>query len=152
MKKVLIILSLFLLVGCTSKLEDEKIAYLEYKSDLEKQEEFTDNSSLEYNIFFNIERENEEQVNYKLTINNPKINMHDVKALLIHDYSSEEAFPSVGIFDEGVTLDKDSDESISLEGNIISSKDIGDVKFKLYLEYKDDNNEENKIYYEVQRG
>ena len=149
-KLLLVIISLFLLVGCSTKEEDEKIAYLEYKNELEEVKDF--DSEVDFNTYFNIVRENEETVNYSLIINNPKINMNNVKALLIHDYSTEDAYPSVGIFDEPITLNASSEDSIILKGAITSNEDLGDVKFKLYLEYSDDNGELNKIYYNVKRG
>ena len=78
--------------------------------------------------------------------------MYNVKALLVHDYMNEDAFPSVGIFDDPVTLRKDSADKIKLNGTINTTADTGTINFKLYLEYTDDNGEENKIYYEVKRG
>lgn len=151
MKKALLLaISLFLLVGCSTKEEDEKIAYLEYKNELEEVENLT--SEVDFNTYFNILREDEETVNYSLIINNPKINMNNVKALLIHDYSTEDAYPSVGIFDEPVSLSTSSDDSIILKGVITSNEDLSDVKFKLYLEYSDDDGELNKVYYDVKRG
>ena len=152
MKKILLIIPIFLLlIGCSSKVEDEKFAYIEYKNNLEKQEEFSSSSSLDFNTFFNIEREGD-TVKYSLTINNPKVNMYNIKALLIHDYDTIDTFPSVGIFDETKTLLSGNDNFITLEGTIISSDDLSNVKFKLYLEYLNDNKEKEKIYYEVQRG
>lgn len=151
MKKALLLaISLFLLVGCSTKEEDEKIAYLEYKNELEEVEDFT--SEVDFNTYFNILREDEETVNYSLIINNPKVNMNNVKALLIHDYSTEDAYPSVGIFDEPVSLSTLSEDSIILKGVITSNEDLSDVKFKLYLEYSDDDGELNKVYYDVKRG
>ena len=149
-KLLLVIISLFLLVGCSTKEEDEKIAYLEYKNELEEVEDFT--SEVDFNTYFNILREDEETVNYSLIINNPKVNMNNVKALLIHDYSTEDAYPSVGIFDEPAILSASSDDSIILKGVITSNEDLSDVKFKLYLEYSDDDGELNKVYYDVKRG
>ena len=153
MKKILLTLPLImLLVGCTNEIEENKIAYLEYKSDLQKQEVFNEEDKSDFNTYFNIKRETEEIINYSITINNPTINMHKVKALLIHDYSQEEAFPSVGILDNSVELLTDSDNKIELKGKLQTTKDISNVKFKLYLEYIDDNGNENKIYYQVSRG
>ncbi len=152
MKKLLLIIPLFLLlIGCSNKVEDNKFAYLEYKNNLEKQEEFVDNDGLDFNTFFNIEREGD-KVNYSLIINNPKIDMHKVKALLIHNYDNTDMYPSIGIFDDTKELLRGSEDSIKLEGNILSSDDLSDVKFKLYLEYVNDNNDKEEIYYEVQRG
>lgn len=150
MKKCLLLICLFLLVGCSTK-EEEKYAYLEYKSALEEKEEYDSEEQLDFNTYFNIER-TDEIVNYSIVIDNPKKDMHNVKALLIHDYMTEEAFPSIGIFDEPKELLTGSDNKITLEGKIQTIDDISNVKFKLYLEYIDNNDNENKFYYEVQRG
>lgn len=152
MKKLVLLLPLILLVGCTNNIEENKYAYLEYKHELEEQKEFSTREEIDFNAYFNIERENEEVVNYSIAIQEPNTDMHNVKALLIHDYVQEEAFPSIGILDEPVELQKDSEDRIVLEGKIQTIEDISDVKFKLYLEYIDSEGNENKIYYQVLRG
>ena len=152
MKKILLIIPLFLLlIGCSNKVEEDKFAYIEYKNNLEKQEEFIDNESLDFNTFFNIDRDGD-TINYSLVINNPKINMHKVKAMLIHNYKVEDTYPTIGIFDNTKELLNGSNDNIKLEGTILSSDDLSDVNFKLYLEYINDQNEKEEIYYEVQRG
>lgn len=152
MKKILLlIIPILLLTACSSK-EEEKIAYLEYKNELEKQEVFSHEEELDFNVYFNINKEGEEITNYSILINNPKINMHKVKALLIHDYLIDEAYPSIGIMDEPVELLKNSNNKIELKGRIQTTEDISNVKYKLYIEYITDDGEENKIYYDVKRG
>jgi len=152
MKKNLLILPLLiLLVGCTNKVEENKIAYLEYKNELEETENFTEERA-DFNTFFNIEREDEEIVNYSITIDKPTTDMYDVKALLIHDYSQEEAYPSSGIMDEPTDLLKGTEEKIQLKGTIQTIDNINDVHFKLFVEYKDEKGMENKVYYQVSRG
>ena len=147
MKKFILIIPIFLLlIGCSNKVEDDKFAYIEYKNNLEAQEEFADNESLDFNTFFNIEREGD-NVKYSLVINNPKVNMYKIKALVIHNYDTIDIFPSVGIFDETRTLLSGSNDEIKLEGNIVSSDDLSGVNFKLYLEYENDDNEKQEIYY-----
>ena len=152
MKKILLIIPLFLLlIGCSNKVEDNKFAYLEYKNNLEKQEDFTSSDGLDFNTFFNIDRDGD-TVSYSLVIDNTKINMHNIKALLIHNYDNIDVYPSIGIFNEPKELLKSSDDNIKLEGTILSADDISDIKFKLYLEYTNDEEEKEEIYYEVQRG
>lgn len=152
MKKLILFIPLILLIGCTNEVEENKYAYLEYKNELQSQEVFSEEEDIDFNTYFNIIREDTEIVNYSVVINNPKINMHKVKALLIHDYVQEEVFPSIGIMDETVNLSKDSKDQIILKGKIQTTDNISNVNFKLYLEYIDDNNQENKIYYKVTRG
>ena len=152
MKKLVVLLPLLFLVGCTNEVEENKYSYLEYKRVLEQKEEFTTREEIDFNTYFNIERENEEVVNYSIVIKEPGVDMHNVKALLIHDYVQDEAFPSVGILDNPVELKKDSEDKIILEGKIQTIDDISNVKFKLYLEYIDNEGIENKIYYRLSRG
>ena len=131
---------------------ENKIAYLEYKNELEQRDIFNGEETLDFNVYFNIERVDEEITDYSLVIDTPKINMHNVKALLIHNFVNEEAYPSVGIFDSPKELQENSKDKIVLNGHIQTINDISNTKFKLYLEYTDDNNDLNKIYYEVNRG
>ena len=56
--------------------------------------------SLPVDIVTTIERINEEDISYKTTISNPKENMHNIKVMLVHNYYSENLYPSIGIFDE----------------------------------------------------
>lgn len=155
MKKYLfIIVCVFFLVGCSTEEEDNKYAYLEYKNELEMQDDFDDEDSLDFDTYFDIKRDKEDEdiIEYSIVIDNSKVDMYDVKALLIHDYMNEEAFPSVGIFDDTVTLMANSEDSIKLSGDIYTTTNVNDINFKLYLEYIDSDNNENKIYYEVNRG
>lgn len=153
MKKIILLIPLlFVLAGCTNKEEENKMAYLEYKNELEERDIFNGEENLDFNVYFNIEKINEEITDYSLIIDNPKINMYNVKALLIHDFINEDAYPSVGIFDDTRNLNADSDDKIVLNGSIQTINDISKTKFKLYLEYTDDNNDLNKIYYDVSRG
>ena len=78
--------------------------------------------------------------------------MYNVKALLIHDYVIDDAFPSVGIFDTPIELLVNSGDKLELSGKIQTIDDISNIKYKLYIEYIDDNGNENKIYYDVKRG
>ena len=67
MKKILLILPLILLMGCTNEVEEKKYTYLTYKNELQEQEVF-DEEAIDFNTFFNIERVNEEVINYSLII------------------------------------------------------------------------------------
>ena len=135
-KLVVLIIPILLLTACTSN-EEDKIAYLEYKNELEKQETFSPEDELDFNVYFNISKEGEEITNYSILINN---------------YIIDEAYPSIGIMDKPVELLKDNNNKIELKGKIQTSEDISNVKYKLYIEYTTDDGKENKIYYDVKRG
>ena len=135
-KLVVLIIPILLLTACTSN-EEDKIAYLEYKNKLEKQETFSPEDELDFNVYFNISKEGEEITNYSILINN---------------YIIDEAYPSIGIMDKPVELLKDNNNKIELKGKIQTSENISNVKYKLYIEYTTDDGKENKIYYDVKRG
>ena len=152
MKKLMILVLPFVLLstGCTNVVEEQKNYYLTYKSNLTTKEDLNNTNELEFSTNFNLQRTSE-KTDYSLVISDPKIDMYDVKALLIHDFMIDDVFPSVGIFDEPVKLLAQSNDKIILNGSINSDKDIENIKFRLYLEYKDQNDLINAVYYEINR-
>lgn len=153
MKKFLIIsITLILcLTGCnkTTKIDQEKDDYLAIKQELLNSSNFTNKDDLPFDLNIYVNRINDEEISYRAIIDNEKENMHDIKAILIHNYFTNDIFPSIGIFDDGVDLLTNSEEvkGISLVGYISSTKDINNLEYRVYIEYKTDNDETNKIYY-----
>lgn len=146
MKKLYLLIVLLLLVGCSTKDENNKYAYLEYKNNLEEQKDFYVKEDLDFKFLFNIEKDGD-ITKYSLIIDEPKINMYNIKALLIHDGINEEAYPTIGIFDKPMSLLTGIDNEIRLEGS--TTNDIESMNFKLYIEYTDENNKEYKVYYKL---
>lgn len=153
MKKILIIsITLILcLTGCnkTTKIDQEKEDYLAIKQDLLKNNNFIQEEELPFDLNIYVNRVNDEEISYRAIIDNEKENMHNVKAILVHNYFTDDIFPSIGIFDDGVDLLTNSEEvkGISLVGYINSTKDINNLEYRVYIEYKNDNDEIKKIYY-----
>ena len=88
-------------------------------------------SILDFDIYFNIVRNKDdtEKVDYSIVIDRPEINMYNVKALLIHDYVIDDAFPSVGIFDTPIELLVNSGDKLELSGKIQTIDDISNIKY-----------------------
>lgn len=152
MKKLVVIFLSFLLIGCSKdKITLEKDEYLAYKEKLANKSEFTDKENINFDIKIDITRVSEEEVSYRVIIDNPKENMHDVKGILIHNNFTDSVFPSIGIFDEPVDLlvNDTKVKGIDLVGYIETTKEIKDLnlELRLYIEYTNDNNEVVKIYY-----
>lgn len=153
MKKFLIIsiTLIFCLTGCnkTTKIDQEKDDYLAIKQDLLNNNNFIQEEELPFDLNIYVNRVNDEEISYRAIIDNEKENMHNVKAILVHNYFTDDIFPSIGIFDDDVDLLTNSDEvkGISLVGYISSTKDINNLEYRVYIEYKDDNDETKKIYY-----
>ena len=151
----LIIILLFLLTGCKNKEEDEKSEYLTMKSDLLAHEKFNNASDVVCDITFSLDRLDEERVAYSVVLNNPKENMNDIKAIVVHNYYTEEVFPTVGLFNKSVDLlvnSQDSkDNSVKLVGNIETTDDIAnlDLELKILIKYKNNSGEVKDIYYKT---
>ena len=143
-KLVVLIIPILLLTACTSN-EEDKIAYLEYKNELEKQETFSPEDELDFNVYFNISKEGEEITNYSILINNPKVNMHKVKALLIHNYIIDEAYPSIGIMDKPVELLKDNNNKIELKYNTENEAELIHSVIMASLDFKEDDEIEKNV-------
>ena len=121
------------------------------KSELLKVKEFNSSESINFDILVNVDRIDEENISYKMLQSNPKENMHDIKAILIHNYYTEDVFPSIGLFDKLRSMYKDSNDSINLEGVIKTDKSIDnlDLVLKLYVKYLDDYGNEKSVYYKT---
>ena len=77
--------------------------------------------------------------------------MYKIKALLVHNYYTEDIFPSIGILDDEVDYLKGSSNELILKGYIKTDKDIDnlDLELKLYFSYIDDFGNRKDIYYKT---
>lgn len=153
MKKICILLMFSLLLsGCESKEEIEKNEYLAMRSATLNERNYV-SEELPVDIVTTIERINDETINYKTAITNPKENMHDVKVMLVHNYQNEDVYPTIGVFDKPKELLLDSNESseLTLTDTINTTKDISKLglELKLLIEYTDDLGEKKDIYYKM---
>ena len=151
MKKMFLIFLFILLVftGCNNKEEDEKSVYLGVKSKLLEQKKFTSNEELTCDIIVNIDRIDDEKIVFEVSLSNPKENMHDIKAMLVHNYFTEDVFPTIGFFNKSKDLLVNTEDSVILSGNIKTDTDIDNLnlKLKLLVEYIDDFGNKKDIYY-----
>ncbi len=152
MKKILLFITiLFLLTGCKNKEENEKNKYLEMKSNLLESKKFTSNDKIPCNIKIDIDRLSKEQVQYKVTFSNPKEDMNDIKAIVVHNYYTENIFPSIGLFNKKKNLKINNRNKIILKGKIETTDDIDklNLELKILIEYKTNNNKIKDIYYKT---
>lgn len=153
MKKFLLIALIIILTGCTNNEENIKNEYIAMKSSLiEEKITSKDVDALPIDIVSNIDRINEEEVNYKVIFKNPKENMHDIKAMIVHNHYSEEIFPSIGVFNETKELlVTDENKEIELTGTIKTIENISkmNLEIKLWIQYTNDSGEKKEIYYKT---
>ncbi len=154
LKKIITILLIFIfMTGCKQETTDqeEKSEYLAYKSDLVDREEFSENDDLPCDITISIDRVNDESVSYTTIISNAKENMNDIKMMIVHNYFTEEVFPTIGVFDKGRSLTASDTSNITLVGYIDTTKDIKklDLELKIWIEYTTEDGEVKDIYYKT---
>ncbi len=145
MKKIILMLiTLILLTGCFKK--EENKAYTKYQkliSELQKIKSSSENIPL--NIEINVTEYENNILSYTALINKNDTEMNDIEALLIHNIETENEFPSIGIFDEKISLNKkDKEKGIKLTGYVEKNDKID---FKLLIKYKDNKGKTQKYYY-----
>ena len=154
MKKtyLLLIISLFFISGCENKEEVTKNEYLAMKNETFDEANYI-NDYLPLDIIAYINRVGEEEIDYKVTLANPQENMHNIKALVVHNYYTEDVFPSIGVFDEvgELLIDNSNNSSLVLGDTIQTTTDISKLKLelKILIEYTNDNGEKKEIYYKT---
>ncbi len=154
MKKVILIILIFsFLVGCKNKDETEKNSYLTMKSNLLEAKKFTSSDNIPCEITISVNRLSNEVVSYVVTLSNPRENMKNIKALVVHNYYTENVFPSVGLFDKkpSLIINNKKQNKIKLKGKIETTDDIDklNLKLKVLIEYLNDDNEVKDIYYKT---
>ena len=151
MKKFLLIILIIFLTGCINKNEDVKSEYIAMKNHLFEEKIEDNNADLPLDIVVNVDRLDEEEVVYKVILDDPKEDMYNIKVMVVHNYYSEEIYPTIGVFDEKEELLKGDDEKLELTGTIKTTKNISDIalKIKLSLQYEDKLGEIREIYYET---
>ena len=148
MKKIFLLLIIFLITGCTNQKALEK-QYYKYINDVNECDYFA-NESYPFDINITLKKLNDEYLIYHVYIDNPKEDLYDIKALITHNYKTSDIFPSSGLYEEPLDLlmqedNKDYVKGIILSGYIETDKNIEDIDitFKALIKVK------NKLgYYE----
>lgn len=138
-------------IGIDDKVEDNKLTYLNIKNNLDSQRVFNNIEDIPCDINVSIDKIKDEEISYRIILDNPKTNMNDIQALLIHNKFSENIFPSIGLFDDKASLIVGNEDvkGIELVGYIETNKAIDDLELRLWLKYNDDENNEHEIYYKI---
>jgi len=144
---------LFMITGCNKETTDQedKSDYLAWKSNLVEKENFSETEELNCDITVSVDRIDEEMISYTTVVSNPKEDMKSVKMMVVHNYFTEDIFPTIGVFDKGKDLLIDSDNNITLVGYIDTTKDIQklDLELRIWIEYIDKDGNKKDIYYKT---
>lgn len=141
MKKIILIITILLLItGCYYKANDKTLMYQKYIDELSTVTKTSEDSVLVINI--EIEKLDENLYNYRALINKSGT-MKNIEAILLHNKETDDIFPSIGIFDDKITLSDDK-AGVKLAGYI---EEIDNIEFKLLIKYTNEENKEVKYYY-----
>jgi hypothetical protein len=150
---VIFLFILFIITGCSSDTTDqeEKSDYLAWKSELVEQDNFSSNEELNCDITVSVDRVSDDVVSYTTFLSNPKEDMHSIKMMVVHNYFTEEVFPTIGIFDDTKELLEDDDNNITLVGYIDTTQDIQklNLELRIWIEYTDNDGNIKDIYYKT---
>ena len=151
-RRILVGLLLLLLVGCSTKEEVSRNEYIAIKSNLLEESTYTDSLELPLDIVVSLDRTDEEVIDYKVVFSNPDEDMYDIEAMVIHNYYSEDLFPTIGVFDQkGELMAANKDSVIELEDTIKTNKNLSaiNLELKIYIKYKNKDGEMKEIYYKT---
>ena len=154
---ILSILVIFITFGCdkdekeptenTKSIEKNKDTYIKYVQKLKDIEKSSSDIPFDINVTYS--KLDDEEIRYEVTIDNPKQEIKDIKALAVHNKPTDDVFPSIGIFDNTIDLKTDSSsKGIVLVGYISYEGDIEDFEceMKVIITYKIDEKEVTNYY------
>lgn len=144
---IISILIIFMTFGCVNddnaktdsvkNVEKNKDIYIKYVQKLKNVDKSS--SNLPFDVSVTYEKLDEEEIRYEVTIDNPKEEVKNIKALAVHNRQTDDVFPSIGIFDDPIDLKQDSSSKgiilvgyIPYEGNI----DEFQCEMKIIITYK----------------
>jgi hypothetical protein len=156
MKKIFLLTFILLCSACSFSKEDnttstniekEKTNYIKYVQKLEKIEESSEDMPFDINVKY--DKLTDDEIRYQVVIDNPKGDVTDIKALAIHDKQTDDVFPSVGIFEEKMSLiPNEKPEGIILVGYVPYTKSLKsfEIEIKVMVSYTYENEKHTSYY------
>lgn len=159
-RKLILIILCFFLISCSCSLTEKQHLYYQFIKELKEKNSNQFNNELPVNITIHLEKIIKEELRYQVIIDQPHLAMNNVKAIAIHNQKTFDIFPSLGIFDEALNLlpegnavKENQTKGIILIGYIPYQGSLADFEgcFRVLIQYEDENNKLNKIFYLYQK-
>ncbi len=152
-----LIILCILLTGCgkEEKVSKEAQTYQHIVEKLKAQS--FQNEDLPCHLEVSLEESKSGELMYTVTLDEPKEEMHQVRAVFISLKEKENSYPSIGIFDDRLNMipnqvdqSKNMVKGIVLVGYLKTSKKPKEYHdtFRLYLNYKTKDQKTKTVYYE----
>lgn len=142
MKKIIILLILFLLSGCTKEVSKEQALYNTWVMDTK--ESVITQEELPFGVEANVEDLSSSEWMYHIIIDAPTKEVTNIQALVVTNPETKDVFPSIGIFDDAVSLipgevneDNHIVKGIALVGYIPKEYQVITLKVKISYEVEE---------------
>lgn len=159
MKRIILFLCCLLLISCTNSKYDKQIEeYNRFLIDAKEKQNIS--NDLPFDIKVYCEQIIDDEITYRIIIDNPKEEINNIKAIAVHNIKTEDIYPTSGIFEDplnlipnDVNLDKNNAKGIILIGYIDYEGKLEDFKVNInvLIEYVNSNDELIKTYYEYHK-
>lgn len=151
-KVLLMTFVIIMCIGCTKKedniLSDEKKVYQSYIKSLKKVNKPSDD--LPFDIDIKYDKITKNEVRYQVIIDNPKEELKNISALVIHNKQTDDVFPTTGIFEKKQSLiPGKKPKGIILVGYIPYNKDVKKLNCKIKVMIRYTLKEKSKTVYYV---
>lgn len=157
MKRFFLLLLVSLcLVGCGKQVDPAMTYYQNAVTDVSERTSF--DTEFPFQIRVGVEPLDSQEFIYQVVVDQVSSKLTEVRAIAVADDPIDDTYPSVGIFDDPITLVPskltDSDKKgFYLVGYLSRKKDAADYtgRIKVYIEYRDEQGTLYKKYYCYQK-
>lgn len=156
MRRLVLLICCLLITGCNNTQYDEQIKTYNRLINETKELKANDVSkSLAFDIEVYFEKITNDEITYRIIIDNPKEEMLNIKAIAIHNYPTKDIFPTTGLFEEplnlipnNIDLKKNNAKGVILIGYIKYNKKVETFKgtIKVLIEYSNKNKTIKRYY------
>jgi hypothetical protein len=160
MRRFILILCCLTLTACTNNQNHQLDLYNRLVDKVNDQNQVTDKSVLPFDIEVYFEKVIDEEITYRVIIDNPKEPIKNIKAVAVHNYKTKDIYPTSGVFEEplnlipnNIDLKDNNAKGIILIGYIdyTDSLDDFDGVVKVLITYDDNDGNNHEIYYEYHK-
>lgn len=161
MKRLILIICLLFITGCNQNNNQEQInLYSSFIKETKQYESKNVNKNLPFDINVYLEKVIDEEITYRVIIDNPKEKIKNIKAIAIHNYETKDIYPTSGIFEEPlnlipnvVDLSNNNAKGVILIGYIDYADKLEkfDGIIKILIKYTNHKGNTEKVYYEYQK-
>lgn len=162
MRRLLLVMCLIILTGCTSKEYSEEVnQYNRLIKEVNSYSEKDISKEIPFAISVYFEKLIDDELTYRVIIDNPTENIKSITAIAIPSVKTKDVYPTSGLFEkplnlipDNIDLKKNNAKGIILIGYIDYKGNVEDFNgtVKVLIKYNTNEKVDNKIYYVYHNG